>query len=1239
MLKFLSSPASISKALIMVFPVIAPLVCAMAEDLPDSLATKPGARMLWDFESDKDGWNTIQSISNLTASNGCLRGDAVGGDPYVHDSDMELGISGSAGVAVRIWLSQAGPLQLFWGNEDGTYAASRKVETTIPANQWTTVWFDLSSHTEWAGKTIDKLRVDPGASGTSFAIEYIAILDDHATLDLSYVADVVDYESGLEGWVKNAQVNNFLAKDGRLIGRSTGGDPYVAGPTITQTGLGGVMLQMKSSQASEVKLYWATTEGGFSESRSMTHRIEGGNFMQLLKFDLRNHPQWAGKTIKKLRIDPSKGAAGIDFEIDNIILLDPAAFEDADGDELTTIEESIYRTNPAQEDTIPYRITEEKWSVGSFKAVAGTFYSTNEFVRNQAYHEIPRAHGYGTIADANLFDHVYEPNYFATRHRAYLTAPTTGYYRFWIASVSGVELQLSLDDSKYTKRLIAQLNPELGSGTGVARTLSNYWDNYASQMSEDIYLEAGSKYFLEVIQTTGHAYGAHLGIAWARPGADREVLTTQYLESYQKTTDDLDDDFLPDAWESQYGLDPTDNGLFDLSRQGEYGDFDGDGLSNRDEFQAGTDPSLADTDGDGVNDSNELRTYGTNPLVSDAPSEVIAYPIDLTTYSSSSNNWAEVNGNLVSDTFRGKISWDFTMTEAGVYILHAATTLIGDLRSHEELEIVVNIDGNYIGRFDMIYGGDHKALLRAVTPYLTVGSHNVELFIDNYVARRTVRIDLLDIRKPSGVDTDSDGLPDWVADALTGIDFVLPHGAGSVTSPACIEGSARLAQSVLVGSNSVQAGGDLNHWYYDLPLNTDGSATGYTVTYDSGLTDTGVVSWLETNVLDGGEIDVRVGDELLLTAHDGSSSGSYTLTVVKEADFTGDLTGYLPTSASTASDVLDTTVPSLAYLGAVDGILTGAWNTSNLPVSSYHIETNGAITTLQLQAFPGVNTKAVKIQLEEVAGGVKAHQIYARYKSGDCLGQNFDSNGASNAPVGAAGYGITSLEFEFSDTETLTGLASEPASCAFPFSCTATITGTNAALTDTMTVNVRRANLPDDTSVAQNMLFDLTLFDADTDRALDFSGGAGLRVGEVENINANSYGLELLPELGGGYGLVARLWQDGPIADIGDISAIGVSDALQNELQTITQSIAFPGYHVLSTPLVATNVPVGGYVEITIFRAGVTFLDGTTTKTFTAEDLASGLVMLEFLIPDDSAGGFCHYLDVYGANGEFIGRR
>ncbi|MFB6304630.1 MAG: hypothetical protein ABEH47_05645, partial [Haloferacaceae archaeon] len=53
----------------------------------------------------------------------------------------------------------------------------------------------------------------------------------------------------------------------------------------------------------------------------------------------------------------------------------------------------------------------------------------------------------------------------------------------------------------------------------------------------------------------------------------------------------------------------------------EYGDPDGDGLTSRREASIGADPRKPDTDGDGLSDGAEVRTYGSSPVFADSDND------------------------------------------------------------------------------------------------------------------------------------------------------------------------------------------------------------------------------------------------------------------------------------------------------------------------------------------------------------------------------------------------------------------------------------------------------------------------------------------------------------------------------------------------------------------------------------------------------------------------------------------
>ena len=86
---------------------------------------------------------------------------------------------------------------------------------------------------------------------------------------------------------------------------------------------------------------------------------------------------------------------------------------------------------------------------------------------------------------------------------------------------------------------------------------------------------------------------------------------------------DTDGDGIPDDIETENGLDP-------LDPTDAAGDLDADGLTNLEEFEAGTDMQNSDTDGDGISDGNEVAA-GTDPTSADTDSDGLTDNVETDT--------------------------------------------------------------------------------------------------------------------------------------------------------------------------------------------------------------------------------------------------------------------------------------------------------------------------------------------------------------------------------------------------------------------------------------------------------------------------------------------------------------------------------------------------------------------------------------------------------------------------------
>jgi hypothetical protein len=455
-------------------------------------------------------------------------------------------------------------------------------------------------------------------------------------------------------------------------------------------------------------------------------------------------------------------------------------------------------------------------------------------------------------------------NDYGGRLRAYILPPVTGDYLFSIARRDVSVLFLSADGSKFNRRSIAAIE---GS------TLTDSWDKRSGQSGTPVRLEAGKPCYIEaIVGRGGFPYNDDfLSIAWKPPGAETfAVIGAEHLVAFFRDPNDQDDDDLPDDWENRYGLDSADP----HGDHGPHGDPDRDGMANMEEYQRGSDPRNGDTDSDGVTDHDEIHVYGSDPLVRDAVAPVLLGNLPLSAPLAGGQRWftSESVGAIHSLDRRGSTEWQFDVEKPGIYqiALHGYSESADT--ANPGIGVLIEIDGVLAGR-GILPAGPGVGRLAFLTQWLGAGEHRLVLHNQNVRAGVSLVITSIDILGHDGVDSDGNGLADWLEKAFRDANRSYGLKRESPTSPACIEGHARfLGDMSLVterdGAQDVMEGLQ-GRWYANVPLDPAGDATRLRITYEGGIIgEAHDIQWSATNLYGGGEFHVRLGDSMRLVAFD-----------------------------------------------------------------------------------------------------------------------------------------------------------------------------------------------------------------------------------------------------------------------------------------------------------------------------------------------------------------------------------
>jgi hypothetical protein len=120
---------------------------------------------------------------------------------------------------------------------------------------------------------------------------------------------------------------------------------------------------------------------------------------------------------------------------------------------------------------------------------------------------------------------------YGARIEAWVYAPVTGEYTFWLATDDQGELWLSSNDDPENVKMIAYVKDSPTAGGGYSSVTQ--WTKYDSQKSEPVQLVAGQKYYIMAIWKEGGG-GDHCNVAWEGPGIPmRTTIPGSNLSPYE----------------------------------------------------------------------------------------------------------------------------------------------------------------------------------------------------------------------------------------------------------------------------------------------------------------------------------------------------------------------------------------------------------------------------------------------------------------------------------------------------------------------------------------------------------------------------------------------------------------------------------------------------------------------------------------------------------------------------------
>ncbi len=841
------------------------------------------------------------------------------------------------------------------------------------------------------------------------------------------------------------------------------------------------------------------------------------------------------------------------------------------------------------------------------------------------------------------------------RMRGYLLAPVSGGYRFWLGARDGADFWLSSDEKAFRKRRLIRMGVDFGTQRGTLADDELRWDRFSEQASEEVFLEKGRRYYFEICHQAAVDRGLHLSLAWAVPGRVRELVPISAVKAYQLSKKDRDDDLLPDAWERDHGLKTDDNGRKNVHYQGERGDADEDGLTNREELQYGTHPLKRDSDGDGIDDFSEIHAYQSDPTRRDAPQEKSLYEVDLVSAVDGHGFlWEMTEEGLVSEEFCGAVSWDFETESNDYYAINVSMKLLGQRFSNEEMEIEIAYDGKVVMETELTFPANGEALLRVPLRYLAAGRHRLTLDFLNSFSYRKVALRKMSVLRVDEEKGEGGDFPAWLRSHLKVREEFQEPGKFSVVSPAFFEGTGY--GLIRLNGRPVLPGSQQNHWYANLALKEAGK-TSFRLDHEPGLVRSGEVEWKATNIFDEGTLVIRKNDSLKLVAtpKKGQSDEVITVTVPSELNWSTEVKGTPRQSSDRpgfpASKAVDDyrrgSLRALSFSQTADGASEAWWEVAFDEaqwISSTRlwnvVEKRYRLTDFRISVY-GVNDEVVASKIFHADGGYVRHWMLWDLKK-LVKGKRVRVERLGPDRDGEMILALAEVEVFGSEERALKADGSyliHEFTRAGTFILTARRASGEVA---ELKVIVKQADFDETTrEVLRGTVVDFSLPEVRISSDLFYDAGEGFPLREYqkqEGVKKRSMLSGFVQKYGEGR-LLARLGKGGPVVGWKSYRVIDIPDVFRSHRCGGGESLRYPGFQLQKIPIVMRGLTKYNRVDVRYRNPALTFPDGSQIFSLREQELSHDLGFIHALFPVEFDDKINLEFKVYNSDGHFIGRK